>query len=126
MKRLFSAIACVTLSGLLYAQTVPPSVVGGAGITGTGAPVRATSPTLVGTPAAPTQPAGDQTTAIATDAFVATAIANATAGSKASFGPAGFPAVRPTLGPLQVNDTNSLLLPACSALRKTNCKTRTF
>jgi hypothetical protein len=38
------------------------------------------SPTFTGTPAAPTQTAGDNTTALATDAFVTTAINNAIAG----------------------------------------------
>lgn len=49
--------------------------------TGTGSVARAASPTFTGTPAAPTQTAGDNTTAIATDAFVTTAIANAIAGT---------------------------------------------
>lgn len=44
--------------------------------TGTGAPVRAASPALTGTPTAPTQTAGDNSTDIATDAFVTTAINN--------------------------------------------------
>lgn len=48
--------------------------------TGTGNNVLAVSPALTGTPTAPTQATGDNTTAIATDAFVTTAIANAIAG----------------------------------------------
>jgi hypothetical protein len=50
------------------------------GATGTGNVVFSISPTLTGTPAAPTQTAGDNTTALATDAFVTTAVANAVAG----------------------------------------------
>jgi hypothetical protein len=41
---------------------------------------RLASPALTGTPTAPTQSAGDNTTAIATDAFVTTAVNNAIAG----------------------------------------------
>lgn len=49
--------------------------------TGTGSTVvLSASPALTGTPTAPTQATGDNTTAIATDAFVTTAIANAIAG----------------------------------------------
>jgi len=50
------------------------------GTTGTGAVVRAISPALTGTPTSPTQSTGDNTTAIATDQFVTTAINNAIAG----------------------------------------------
>lgn len=48
--------------------------------TGTGNNVLAASPALTGTPTAPTASAGDNSTQIATDAFVTTAIANAIAG----------------------------------------------
>lgn len=44
--------------------------------TGTGAVVRAASPTLTGSPLAPTQTAGDNSTKIATTAYVATALIN--------------------------------------------------
>lgn len=65
-----------------------PIVGGGAGaapstatVTGTGpAVVLQNSPGLLGTPTAPTQTTGDNTTAIATDAFVTTAVNNAVAG----------------------------------------------
>lgn len=46
--------------------------------TGTGAIVLAASPTLTGSPIAPTQTAGDNSTKIATTAYVATAVAGAT------------------------------------------------
>lgn len=49
-------------------------------ISGTGSVAMTASPALTGTPTAPTQTAGDNSTAIATDAFVTTAIANAIAG----------------------------------------------
>jgi len=48
--------------------------------TGTGAVVRAASPTLSGTPAAPTASNGTNTTQIATTAFVQSAVAASTAG----------------------------------------------
>jgi collagen type VII alpha len=44
--------------------------------TGSGSAVFASSPALTGTPTAPTQTAGDNTTAVATDAFVQTATLN--------------------------------------------------
>lgn len=51
------------------------------GATGTGSTVvLSASPALTGTPTAPTQTTGDNTTKLATDAFVTTAIANAVAG----------------------------------------------
>lgn len=48
------------------------------GVTGTGAVVLAASPTLTGNPLAPTQTAGNNTTRIATTAFVTTAVAAVT------------------------------------------------
>lgn len=52
----------------------------GIATTGTGSAVLAGSPALTGAPTAPTQTAGDNTTDIATDAFVTTAVNNAVAG----------------------------------------------
>ncbi len=49
--------------------------------TGSGAVVLAQSPALTGTPTAPTQTTGDNTTKIATDQFVSSAVANAAAGA---------------------------------------------
>lgn len=54
---------------------------GGTGVatsTGTGSVVLSASPTLTGSPIAPTQTAGDNSTKIATTAYVATAVTNAT------------------------------------------------
>lgn len=50
------------------------------GTTGTGAVVQAASPTLTGSPLVPTPTTGDNTTKIATTAFVTTAITNAVSG----------------------------------------------
>src|ERR1035437_8780388 len=50
------------------------------GTTGTPVLARLASPALSGTPTAPTAAAGDNTTQVATDAFVTTAVANAIAG----------------------------------------------
>lgn len=50
------------------------------GTTGTGAVVQAASPTLTGSPLVPTPITGDNTTKIASTAFVTTAITNAVAG----------------------------------------------
>lgn len=50
------------------------------GVTGSGSVVLAASPTLTGSPLAPTQTAGDNTTKIATTAFVTAAIAAAAPG----------------------------------------------
>lgn len=87
--------ATFTAYGLQFSSTAPaaagPMLVGNvsSGVsqvtygtqTGTGTVfVASASPTFTGTPAAPTQTTGDNTTALATDAFVTTAIANAVAG----------------------------------------------
>lgn len=61
------------------AQWTSATVIQGLATTGTGNAVLAASPTLTGTPAAPTASAGDNTTQLATDAFVTTAVANAVA-----------------------------------------------
>ena len=58
-----------------------PVANGGTGVTtstGTGNVVLSASPTLTGSPIAPTQTAGDNSTKIATTAYVATAVTNAT------------------------------------------------
>ncbi len=68
------------------------------GVTGSGAVVLATSPSLLGSPVAPTQAAGDNTTKIATDAFVTTAINNAVAGVN--------PAVAVQAATTQASDTS--------------------
>ncbi|MBV8649615.1 hypothetical protein [Paludibacterium sp.] len=60
------------------------------GTTGTGSIVLSVSPTLTGTPKAPTQTAGDTSAAIATDSFVATAITNAATITAISLGTNGY------------------------------------
>lgn len=82
--------ATATLAGLGTAetwtalQTFGTNIsVGGVtptGATGTGNVVLSASPALTGSPTAPTQTAGDNTTDVATDAFVTTAVNNAIAG----------------------------------------------
>lgn len=73
-----STITSGTTTRILYDNA---GVLGEYTLTGSGTVVAmAASPTFTGTPAAPTQATGDNTTAIATDAFVQTAIANAIAG----------------------------------------------
>ena len=65
----------------LATGTVIPVANGGTGVTtstGTGSVVLSASPTLTGSPLAPTQTAGDNSTKIATTAYVATAVTNAT------------------------------------------------
>lgn len=69
--------------------------------TGTGSTaVLSASPALTGSPTAPTQTTGDNTTKIATDAFVTTAIANAVAGVN--------PAVAVVVATTTAGDTSAL------------------
>lgn len=72
-----TTIASGTTSRVLFDNA---GVLGEYTVSGTGSVAMTASPALTGTPTAPTQTAGDNTTAIATDAFVTTAVANAIAG----------------------------------------------
>lgn len=73
----------ITLSTTITAPVLAGNgtAISAATTTGTGSTaVLSVSPALTGTPTAPTQTAGDNSTAIATDAFVTTAISNAISG----------------------------------------------
>lgn len=71
--------AAPTTGFLLNTGTSDPSTLSIVAGTGTGSVVRANSPTLTGTPAAPTPATTDNGTTIATTAYVTTGIANAVA-----------------------------------------------
>lgn len=92
----------VTGSGTTAITTTVAKIAGTvvSGTTGTTNVVFSASPALTGSPTAPTQTAGDNTTKIATDAFVTTAISNAIAGVN--------PAVAVQAATIQASDTSSL------------------
>jgi hypothetical protein len=91
------ATASTTPAITLSLGAITPTTVNGLSITSL-APLA--SPTLTGTPTAPTAAAGDNTTQIATDAFVTTAVNNAIA--------AVNPAVAVQAATTQASDTSGL------------------
>lgn len=84
----FAATTSAQLAGVLSDET------------GTAFAVFSNSPALTGAPTAPTQTAGDNTTDVATDAFVTTAVANAVAGIN--------PAVAVQAATVSASDTSAL------------------
>lgn len=90
----------ITTSGTLITTVSKISGTAVSGTTGTTNVVFSASPGLTGSPTAPTQSTSDNTTKIATTAYVTTAISNAVAGIN--------PAVAVQLATTQASDTSAL------------------
>jgi hypothetical protein len=71
-----TSLETTTITGLTTPLSTAQGGTGTTSTTGTGSVVFSASPTLTGSPLAPTQTAGDNSTKIATTAYVATAVTN--------------------------------------------------
>jgi len=79
-KFMMTLPAAPTTGFMLNTGTTDPSTISFVASSGSGNVALVGSPAFTGTPTAPTATAGDNTTQLATDAFVTTAVANAVAG----------------------------------------------